>query len=189
MEKKRLEDLSNLVFGLALTLGAITLLPPENDDLGALFAVILRFALSFAIVVWIWWLYNNVVQDIEKTRPGLASLNMVLLFLVVIEPFLLTVSSTYASGKIAYSIDLGTILVILAVFYQFAIDDPSLSVVKRSKNNLALNRNLSLIFAAIFYASMIPQLLLPTIGGEIQSYMWLAVLVLGLATRRMMKQD
>jgi uncharacterized membrane protein len=189
MDKKRLEDLSNLVFGLALTLGAITLTAPVNDDLGALFAVILRFALSFAIVVWIWWLYNNVVQDIEKSRPGLASLNMVLLFLVVIEPFLLTVSNDYSSGKIAYSIDLGTILVILAIFYQFAIDDPSISAVKRSKESLAMNRNLSFLFAAIFYTSIVPQLMLPGIGIEIQSYMWLAVLVLGLATRRMMRQD
>ncbi len=59
MEKKSIEDLSNLVFGLALTLGAVTLVRPEGNDFAQLFYVLFNFALGFFIIVWLWLLYNR----------------------------------------------------------------------------------------------------------------------------------
>lgn len=184
MEKKRIEDLSNLVFGLALTLGAISLIKPETDDLVSLFNTIIQFGLSFAVIIWIWWLYNSLINERDLARKGMAQLNMLLLFLVVIEPFLLSVSEPYSSGKIAYSLDLGLTLLIFALFYNAAISDDISPPKDAHRQLMRFNRNLTVVCAAIFFVSLIPQLLLGADGADIQSLMWLSALFIGAGARR-----
>jgi uncharacterized membrane protein len=184
VEKKRIEDLSNLVFGLALTLGAISLIKPETDDLGSLFNTIIQFGLSFAVIIWIWWLYNSLINDRDLARKGMAQLNMLLLFLVVIEPFLLSVSEPYSSGKIAYSLDLGLTLLIFALFYNTAISDDTSVSTDAHRQLMRFNRNLTVVCAAIFFVSLVPQLLLGADGADIQSLMWLSALFIGAGARR-----
>ena len=120
MEKKTIEDLSNLVFGLALTIGAVTLVRPENDDFTQLLSIILNFALGFFVIVWIWFLYNRLIRQLDMDDRSTVVLNTVLLFLVVLEPYLGTIANT-RSGATAFAIDVGTTLLILGAFYQFAI--------------------------------------------------------------------
>ncbi len=79
MEKKIIEDLSNLVFGLALTLGAVTLVRPESNDFIQLFGKLLNFALGFFIIVWIWWLYNRMTKGLDMDRKSEVVLNCILL--------------------------------------------------------------------------------------------------------------
>ena len=83
MEKKSIQDLSNLVFGLALTLGAITLVAPSQDDYVKLLGVLLRFALSFFIIVFVWWLYNSTITQTDLGEGNRVFLNFLLLLLVV----------------------------------------------------------------------------------------------------------
>ena len=191
MDRKRIEDLSNLVFGLALTLGAITLTKPDSDDLAALLNTIIQFGLSFAVIIWIWWLYNNLVHAQNLARRGMVPLNLLLLFLVVIEPFLLSVSQPYASGKVAYSIDLGITLLIFAMFTHSIMTDGSMAATEAQKKRLRSNRDLTLGCAAIFFASLIPQLLWSDSGAGIQSLMWLSALFIGVIGRslRSMRAD
>jgi uncharacterized membrane protein len=184
MDKKRIEDLSNLVFGLALTLGAISLTKPDTDDLGSLFNTIIQFGLSFAVIIWIWWLYNNLINERDLVRKGMVPLNILLLFLVVIEPFLLSVSLPYSSGKIAYSFDLGLTLLIFALFYNAAISDQIMAPTELERRRLRFNRNLTVGCASIFFVSLIPQLLLGVDGANIQSLMWLSALFIGAIGRR-----
>jgi uncharacterized membrane protein len=184
VEKKRIEDLSNLVFGLALTLGAISLIKPETDDLVSLFNTIIQFGLSFAVIIWIWWLYNSLINERDLARKGMAQLNMLLLFLVVIEPFLLSVSEPYSSGKIAYSLDLGLTLLIFALFYNAAISDDISPPKDAHRQLMRFNRNLTVACAAIFFVSLVPQLLLGADGVGIQSLMWLSALFIGAGARR-----
>jgi uncharacterized membrane protein len=182
VEKKRIEDLSNLVFGLALTLGAFSLTRPETDDLGLLFNTVIQFGLSFGVIIWIWWLYNNLINERDLVRKGMVQLNIVLLFLVVIEPFLLSVSQPYSSGKIAYSFDLGLTLLIFAVFYNVAISDDLLTETQRKL--LRFNRNFTVGCAMIFFVSLVPQFFLGADGSNIQSTMWLSALFIGWLGRR-----
>lgn len=184
VEKKRIEDLSNLVFGLALTLGAISLTGPQTDDLGSLINTIAQFGLSFAVIIWIWWLYNNLIDEQHLVRRGMIQLNIILLFLVVIEPFLLSVSQPFSSGRIAYSFDLGLTLLIFAVFNNVAISDEILAPTETQRQRLRFNRNLTVGCAAIFFVSLIPQFLLGADGANIQSAMWLSALFIGGLGRR-----
>ena len=183
MEKKKIEDLSNLVFGLALTLGAITLTKPSTDDVGSLFNTITQFGLSFLVIIWIWWLYNNLVMEQDLAKKGMVPLNILLLFLVIIEPFLLSVSQPYSSGKIAYAVDLGLTLLILAVFTNAAITDKGMAPTEKHRERLRSNRDLTVVCAAVFFASLLPQFLLPANGASIQSLMWLSALLVGVVGR------
>ena len=185
MDKKKIEDLSNLVFGLALTLGAITLTKPLTDDLGSLINVLVQFGLSFAIIIWIWWIYNNLVTGQELKQKGMVFLNIVLLFLVVVEPFLLTVSSTYASGRTAYSVDLGVTLLILAVFTNSAMSDVQMARTEGQRRTLRSNRNLTFACGLLFFASLVPQVIWGDGGFSIQSLMWLSTLFIGVVGRQL----
>jgi uncharacterized membrane protein len=185
VEKKRIEDLSNLVFGLALTLGAISLTRPATDDLGSLIDTVIQFGLSFAVIIWIWWLYNNLINERDLVRNGMVQLNILLLFLVVIEPFLLSVSQPFSSGKIAYSFDLGLTLLIFALFYHAAISNDVSAPTGLERQRLRFNRNLTVGCAALFFVSLVPQLLLGPDGADIQSLMWLSALFIGAIGRRL----
>jgi len=186
MDKKKIEDLSNLVFGLALALGAISLTRPDRDEFSSLFQIIVQFGLSFAIIIWIWWIYNNLVAEQDMDRRGMILLNVLLLFLVVIEPFLLSISLPYSSGKVAYSLDLGIVLLILALFAQFAISEARLAPTEHHRKRLRLSRNTSILCAAIFFTSLLPQFMLAENGSTVQSTMWLSALFIGVIGRNIL---
>ena len=186
MDRKKIEDLSNLVFGLALALGAFSLIKPVTDDLASLFNTIVQFGLSFAVIIWIWWLYNRMVNEQDLARKGMVPLNILMLFLVVIEPFLLSVSQSYSSGKVAYSLDLGITLLIMALLTNTAAPGSGMEPAEPERRRRRANRYLSLLCAAIFFVSLVPQLLLGQTGENIQSVMWLSALFIGVVGRRVL---
>jgi uncharacterized membrane protein len=186
MDEKKIEDLSNLVFGLALTLGAFSLIKPATDDLVSLSNTVVQFGLSFAVIIWIWWLFNRMVNEQDLARKGMVPLNILMLFLVVIEPFLLSVSQSYSSGKVAYSLDLGITLLIMALFTHASASDTRMAPTEPTRRRFRSNRDLSLLCAAIFFVSLVPQLLLGQIGEYIQSMMWLSALFIGMVGRRVL---
>jgi len=177
VEKKEIEDLSNLVFGLALTLGTVTLVAPAADDVGRLLTAIVSYGLSFFIIVWIWWLYNKITKRARTETRFRFAINVLLLFLVVIEPFLLGVSNKVA-GSAAYAIDIGTILLVLAVYSQLAIKESIAagSTIARWRTN----RNTLIVCAIIFYATIAIGLFPDIASTGIQGAIWLAVLLVAI---------
>ncbi len=180
MEKKSIEDLSNLVFGLALTLGAVTLVRPESNDFIQLFGILFNFALGFFIIIWIWWLYNRLTKRLDMDRKLEVILNCILLFLVVIEPYLWTLTTT-ASGATMYALDLGTALLILGTFSHFTIQKAR----KRGENvkRQLFGRNASYFFALVFYVSIIPGLMPELQPYGVQGLIWLSVLLIAVLSR------
>jgi uncharacterized membrane protein len=180
MEKKSIEDLSNLVFGLALTLGAVTLVRPENNDFVQLLGIMINFALSFFIIVWIWWGYNRLIKRLDMDRKSEVVLNAVLLFLVVIEPYLWTLIRS-SSGATLYAVDVGTTMLILGIFSHFII----LEARKKGEDvrQMMSSRSLTFVSAFVFYASILPGLIPELQPWGIQGLIWLSVLVFGVALR------
>jgi len=182
VEKKQIEDLSNLVFGLALTLGALSLVAPKSDDSAALLGVLLLFALSFTILVYIWWLYNTAIKELE-IKGSVFVLNIVLLFFVVIEPYLLTIIDTRA-GATAYAIDVASVLLILAYFVSIALKKSSMKLPQQDIHWMALRRNLLLLTSALFFLSIIPILILTNPQGEnFATTIWFITLLIALLSR------
>jgi uncharacterized membrane protein len=180
MEKKSIEDLSNLVFGLALTLGAVALVRPDRNDFVQLFNIILNFALSFLIIIWMWYLYNRLINQLDMDRKSEVILNFILLFLVVIEPYLWTLINT-SSGATLYALDIGTALLILGGFSHFIIQKARM----RGENvkQQMFGRSITFALALVFYVSIIPGLISELQPYGVQGLIWLSVLLLAVLSR------
>jgi len=86
--RPRIQSLSDLIFGLALSIGALNLISNKPADTQALFGNIATFGFSFLILIFVWFRYTEImsVLPVETTRTR--ALNTVMLFLVAIEPYL-----------------------------------------------------------------------------------------------------
>ena len=83
-EVSRLEGFSDAVFGFALTLLVVSLeIPPSVSRLLEVAADFGPFALTFAMVGWIWWEHNVFFRRYGLQDPWTAFLNLVLLFVVL----------------------------------------------------------------------------------------------------------
>jgi uncharacterized membrane protein len=120
--RPRIESLSDLVFGLALSLGAIALLANPPSDAGSLYADLLSFGFSFLILISVWLAYTRLVAGLLLESPRAVAWNIVLLFSVSIEPFLFNILQRpnlpvgfFAAVSQAYAIDLAVMMSVLGI--------------------------------------------------------------------------
>ena len=125
--KSRIENLSDLVFGLALSIGSLTLIAHIPTNTNALVTDIAYFGFSFLIVIMIWSGYTRTVTFIPIETEGIFLLNIILLFVVALEPFLfyvlvstggnsVTELAFLNSASAAYALDVGVMYLIQAGF-------------------------------------------------------------------------
>src|SRR6184192_2868949 len=86
--RPRIQSLSDLIFGLALSIGALNLIASKPPDTPALLGNIATFGFSFLVLILVWFRYTEImsVLSVETTRTR--ALNTIMLFLVAIEPYL-----------------------------------------------------------------------------------------------------
>jgi uncharacterized membrane protein len=83
-EVSRLEGFSDAVFGFALTLLVVSLETPRDmSELRGLLRGLLPFAVTFAMVCWIWYEHNVFFRRYGLQNPLTVFLNCALLFLVL----------------------------------------------------------------------------------------------------------
>lgn len=87
-EVSRLEGFSDAVFGFALTLLVVSLETPKDQaELRNLAGSFLPFALTFAMVAWIWYQHNLFFRRYGLQDAWTVFLNSVLLFVVLFYVF------------------------------------------------------------------------------------------------------
>jgi uncharacterized membrane protein len=91
MQRVRIESLTDLVFGLALSIGALVLTLQDQQDTLDLMSNILWFVFSFLILISVWLNYSYIMSQITVETPSALLLNLVLLLCVSLEPFVLNV--------------------------------------------------------------------------------------------------
>jgi uncharacterized membrane protein len=103
--RPRIQSLSDLVFGLALSIGAFALVssPPATDS--GLYRDIATFSFNFVILISLWIRYTRIMSALPIETKKIVLLNTILLFTVSIEPFLFNIlrlsnSSTPAYGRL-----------------------------------------------------------------------------------------
>ena len=80
----RLDGFSDVVFGFALTLLVVSLEVPKGfDELHALWAGFVPFAISFLLLMLVWYGHYNFFRRFGTHDPGTIWLNGVLLFVVL----------------------------------------------------------------------------------------------------------
>jgi len=121
----RIEALTDAVFGLALTLTAIQLAFTPPTLVYQVLTNILDFAFSFGVLILIWFAYTEIARAIRVEIPVLLTLNLLLLLLVTLEPYLLNIlwigifegrdSTILYFSAIAYTLDLAGMFLLLGV--------------------------------------------------------------------------
>jgi uncharacterized membrane protein len=191
--KPRIESLSDLIFGLALSVGAITLVGNINNikTSGDLLNDIIVFGYSFLILIVVWIRYTKIMSVLPFERQWTISLNVALLFTVSLEPFLFNVlqlgsSDIRDSASQFYAVDLGVMLAILASFTFVLADEDRKLVPRESKRefriegvNLALAALVFFISTlGIFWTSRAPN------GEPWRFYIWIIPFTLSAIRRR-----
>jgi uncharacterized membrane protein len=165
--RPRIQSLSDLIFGLALSIGALNLITSKPADTPTLFGNLATFGFSFLILIFVWFRYTEVmsVLPVETTRTR--ALNTVMLFLVAIEPYLFNQISfgftpaaspglPQIDASAIYALDLGAIWAILAAFTHILTIEERKLVAPDLVKKYRLMGNLEIIVAAIFFISILP---------------------------------
>jgi uncharacterized membrane protein len=183
--KLRIENLSDLVFGLALSIGSIILISKLPLSPGDLISSIGLFGFSFLIVISIWTGYTRTMAVLPTEVRGAFLLNIALLFCVAIEPYLfyvLQLESTLGFLDFAssvYAVDVGAMMFILAGLIYLVLREEKTGVSKGLPQSLLTRlrsiRTAEVSTGAIFLVSALPFVWLPDmIGSYIRFDLWYA---------------
>jgi uncharacterized membrane protein len=186
-----IERLSDLIFGLALSLGAFALVASPPSNATTLYTDLATFGFSFLILIVVWLAYTRLITALTLERHSTVSLNIVLLFFVSIEPFLLNVlvrpglsGDFFAAVSQAYAVDVGAMVTLLGLFAWALATTKSSSMPDRARGSFR-RESLSRWFAAgMFFVSAVPFVEMPTLLGEsLRLWVWGVALVILWGTR------
>jgi uncharacterized membrane protein len=166
ISRPRIQALSDLIFGLALSIGALSLLAPKPESTTELAYSLLGFGWAFVILALVWVRYTRVMSLLPVETGSILSANLLLLFLVSIEPYLytlLSVSYTGNSGTLSsqdttalYALDMGSMFLILAYFTHELTREERGLVPKERLRNVRLMRNATIVTSTLFLVSILP---------------------------------
>ena len=156
--KSRIETLSDLIFGLALSIGALTLIGTAPSSFSDLLKSIGYFAFSFLILISLWYAYTRAMSNVRIETRADVELNTFVLFLVSIEPFLfneLVASSLPAEYvSILYAFDLGGLFALQALLSNMILADKNRS--EKLLHEYTGRRNAAITNAILFFVSALP---------------------------------
>jgi uncharacterized membrane protein len=161
-KRPRIQTLSDLIFGLALSIGALTLIGQQPSDIQQLLASIIYYAFSFVILISIWRSYTRTMSLLPVETNNLINLNILLLFLVSIEPYLFNqlIGSPslemVQNVSIVYAFDLGGLFIIQAFFANSLVNQKKQVVSEELIGEYKFRRYTLLGGAAIFLISTLP---------------------------------
>src|SRR5207245_10861516 len=127
--RPRIETLADLIFGLSLSIGSIALIANPQKSNAEITTHILAFAYTFFVLITAWMIYTTYMSVLPIETRTVTFLNLGLLLLVAIVPYLLNGVEVVAPGLTPsevsiiqnyssqlFALDLGGILIILATF-------------------------------------------------------------------------
>jgi uncharacterized membrane protein len=190
--RPRIESLTDLIFGLALSIGALGLLNNKPANTLDLLGSVSFFAFSFFILIFIWLRYTDTTSVLPIETPVTRTLNILLLFLVALEPYLFNLigGTSGLSGNtasIAYAVDIGAIYAILASFSNILASQKRGLVEPSMIRKYRVIRDLQILVAAIFWISILPQFSTPvltfgTVHLFARYFLWATTLVFSRGT-------
>ena len=197
--RPRIQTLSDLIFGLALSIGAITLISEKPSTIVGLASSILGFGWAFVILALVWVRYTRIMSVLPVENGRIIGANMLLLFLVSIEPYLynlITVSFAPLPGQLdsgittaLYAVDMGSIFLIIAYFtHELTIEEKKL-IPKELLTSYRLQRNTTLVSAGLFLFSTFPIFWgFVVYGLQVRFMIWMGTFLVWIIRRRMEKR-
>jgi len=136
----------------------------------------------------VWMRYSRIISVLPVETRAEVMLNVALLFLVSIEPYLLSIltggeSAPKEYASVLYALDLAGLMAILAVFTHALTSERSL-IKPELKAQQKQARNLLVLTTVMFLVSLEPVFWAWTIAGSpVRYYLWGIPLVLGWISR------
>jgi hypothetical protein len=176
------KEVAKMLFGLAIAISAIPLLLRLPAKPFGIVVDISEFGFSFLILVSVWLVYWNIMSVLPMDDLTIVALNIGLLFLVSIEPYLFYLNITFDlvshelllnMASILYALDMTGLMVILALFTrELAIEERRL-VPKERLGQYKRFRDVLLISAALFAVTILPLFWSTKLFGQpIRFYFW-----------------
>lgn len=204
--RPRIESLSDLVFGLALSIGAFALVsaPPTTD--AGFYRDVVTFGFSFLIIISIWIRYTRIMSALPIETGRTVLLNGVLLFTVTLEPFIFNIlragnsaahpsPSLYETASSFYGIDLGAMMIIMAVFTLALANEERRLVPAEMISRLRAEAGIWFTSAAIFLVSAAPLFGRTTLGSflvtglSLREFMWVGALIISWVRGRALEAE
>jgi uncharacterized membrane protein len=196
--RPRIQTLSDLIFGLALSISALTLVGRQPATSLQFASSLGLYAFSFFIVISVWELYSSVSSVLPSETALLVNLNVVLLFFVSIEPYLFDElfvlqgdMSLLDSG--IYSIDLAAMFFVIAFFFHALTHEEKHLVPKPLLQRYKVDRDIMVLTALILAVSVVPYfgdtiILNNGSGGPLSTFslrnvVWVLALLIGWSRR------
>lgn len=162
--KPRIQTLADFIFGLALSIGAVSLLSSKPPDTVALMQSISLFSFSFVIIAILWVKYTRVMSVLPLEGDRLLVVNFLMLLMVSIEPYLFSlIAFQPAPGVVdpsvttsAYAVDLGFMNLAMAYFTNELTKEEKGLISPELLGDYRLQRASSIIVAAVFLVSALP---------------------------------
>jgi uncharacterized membrane protein len=177
------------VFGLALSIGALTLIAKPPATASDISNDLMGFGFSFIILISVWLRYTSIMSILPVGTGTTVLLNVALLFLVSIEPYLLSLLNlaeytVFAYASVLYALDLAGLMAILALFTNtLTIEEKKLVPISELRHQ-RIARNALFLSTLLFLVSALPQFLSWNIQGTpIRVLLWYGSLVVTWSVR------
>ena len=196
--RPRIQTLSDMIFGLALSIGAVSLLSQKPANLTAISYSMVSFGFAFLILTLVWFRYSKIMSVLPVESSGIVWANMILLFLVSIEPYLfnlMTVSAySPAPGQLdsgstttLYALDLGGLMLILAYFMHELTAEERRLIPSELLKSYRLTAYTTIIAGLVFLLSALPVfwsvIVIPSPATPIRYVLWCGVWVANVGRR------
>ncbi len=186
-----IEKLTTAVFGFALAVGALSLTKANPETVADVVGGLVLFSLSFVILVVIWWGTSEIISKINQRNPITVLLNIVLLFFVAIEPYLLNILNAnvqlFPLSSTLYAFDMAFLMGVSAALSQILLKENKMTMTPQQLRYFTIGRNNQFICSCLFFLSCLPWFLDWTLGGlTVRILIWFATLgfTLLISTRR-----
>jgi len=173
------------VFGFALAVGALSLTKANPQTTADVLGGLVLFSLSFIILVVIWWGTSDIMSKIDQGKPVTIFLNIVLLFFVAIEPYLLNILNTspqlFPLSSTLYGIDMAFLMGVSAALCSILIKENKTTLTAQQLRHFTITRNNQFVCAGLFFLSLLPQFLEWTLAGlSVRVLIWFTTLAFSL---------
>ena len=192
--RPRIQTLSDLIFGLALSIGALTLLSEKPSSFSGLIVSLLGFGWAFFILALVWVRYTRIMSVLPVETGEMIGANMLLLFFVSVEPYLynlITVSFVSLPGQLdsgittaLYAVDMGSIFLIIAYFTHELTIEERILIPKGLIRSYRLQRDTTVVSAALFLVSTLPIFWsVAVLGLQLRFILWMGTFVTWIVRR------
>jgi uncharacterized membrane protein len=187
--RPRIETLADLIFGVSLGIGSLVLIGNSPASSGEINGHIAAFGFTFLLIITAWIIYTTDMSVLPVETRAVTFLNVVLLLLVALVPYLLNGVELVNTGNASesairdyfstlFAADLAGILFILATFAHVISTEEKRLVAPEFATLFRNGRNRMFVLGAVMAITILPVFWqLTWFGIPLRTYLWYLPLI------------